>query len=440
MSRTQHKPEPVSVFWFRRDLRLEDNRGLTAALDAGLPVLPIFIFDQHIIEELPDEDSRISFIYGKLKKIHLKLSEQGSSLHVQKGKPLDVWKKLLSQFDVRTVYANKDYEPYARQRDRELTSILADRGIPFNTYKDQVIFEQNEILKKDGKPYTVFTPYKRRWLERFSERDLEHDAQATGGAFLQADTDFPELQALGFKSSSLKVPPYDLSGLDQYAELRDIPAADATSHLSPHLRFGTVSIRDIVRQLKAPHEPFLSELIWREFFMQILYHFPKVVHQNFNPKYNGILWRNDEVEFKRWCEGNTGYPMVDAGMRQLNASGTMHNRVRMITASFLCKHLLIDWRKGEAYFAEKLLDYELSSNNGNWQWAAGTGCDAAPYFRIFNPAEQFRKFDREGAYVRKWIPEFGSSAYPDPMIDHRFARNRALETYKKGMENYLPEP
>ena len=440
MSTAEHNLEPLSVFWFRRDLRLEDNRGLEEALNSGQPVLPIFIFDQQIIEDLPREDPRISFIYDQLKKIHRQLSAHGSALHVYRGKPLEVWKELLAGYDVRGVYVNKDYEPYARQRDQELASLLAATGIPFYTHKDQVIFEEDEILKKDGKPYTVFTPYKRRWLERFDDGNLLKAVQASRGTFLQARADFPEIEALGFIRSHIRVPPYDLSSLDQYPDLRDFPAADATSHLSPHLRFGTVSIREIMRQLSASDETFLGELIWREFFMQILFHFPKVVHQNFNPRYNGIIWKNDEEEFMRWCEGNTGYPMVDAGMRQLNASGTMHNRVRMVTASFLCKHLLVDWRKGEAYFAEKLLDYELSSNNGNWQWAAGTGCDAAPYFRVFNPSEQLRKFDREGSYVRKWISEYGTKAYPDPMIDHPFARKRALETYKKGIENYLPEP
>ena len=439
MSTGEQKPEQVVVFWFRRDLRLEDNRGLSEALNSGQPVLAVFIFDKDIIEDLPQDDPRISFIYTLLHKIHRQLSELGSALHVHSGKPLEVWKKLLARYDVRGVYANKDYEPYASQRDQELAFLLETRGIPLYSHKDQVIFEEDEILKKDGKPYTVFTPYKRRWLERYHEGNMQKPTQVTRGRFLHYRADFPEIEDLGFIRSHIRVSPYDLSSLDKYPELRDFPAADATTHLSPHLRFGTVSIREIISQLRASDDIFLGELIWREFFMQILFHFPKVVYQNFNARYNGIIWKNHEEDFMRWCEGNTGYPMVDAGMRQLNATGTMHNRVRMITASFLCKHLLIDWRKGEAYFAEKLLDYELSSNNGNWQWAAGTGCDAAPYFRVFNPAEQLRKFDRDGSYVRKWIPEYGTEAYPDPMIDHRFARKRALETYKRGIDNYLPE-
>jgi len=431
--------EPIVIHWFRRDLRLEDNTALSMALSSGRPVLPVFIFDTRIIEELQAEDARISFIYKQLEKVHRQLTALETSLHVYKGKPLEVWKDLLASFEIQAVYANKDYEPYAIQRDKELAALLKARGIPFHQFKDQVIYEENEIVKKDGKPYTVFTPYKRRWLEKYDWPKPLQDTGEGGGSFLKISREFPKLEALGFRLSALQVPPYDLSVLSHYARLRDIPAADATSHLSPHLRFGTVSIRKIILELRAGDEIFLSELIWREFFMQILYHFPKVVQQNFNPKYNGIQWRIDEEDFRRWSEGTTGYPMVDAGMRQLNASGTMHNRVRMITASFLCKHLLIDWRMGEAYFAGKLLDYELSSNNGNWQWAAGTGCDAAPYFRVFNPMTQMKKFDPDEKYVRRWIPEYGTADYPGPMVDHSFARNRALESYRKGIEDYLPE-
>jgi deoxyribodipyrimidine photo-lyase len=439
MSNEINGKDPVAVFWFRRDLRLEDNRGLAEALSSGLPVFPIFIFDTHITEELPADDARISFIYEQVEKIHRKLAAAQSSLHVYEGKPLEVWEDLLAGHQIRAVYVNKDYEPYAIKRDQEVAAMLEKQGIPFHQYKDQVIFEEDEVIKKDGTPYTVFTPYKRRWLEKFEKGVSPGPGMKAGKGFLHSSRDLPRLGSMGFRPSALQVPPYDLSGLDQYPSLRDIPAADATSHLSPHLRFGTVSIRELVHRLKPSDGVFLSELIWREFFMQILFHFPRVVQHNFNSKYNGIEWRNDEAEFRRWKEGNTGYPMVDAGMRQLNASGTMHNRVRMITASFLCKHLLIDWRLGEAYFAEKLLDYELSSNNGNWQWAAGTGCDAAPYFRVFNPLEQRKKFDRDQEYVRRWIPEYGTPGYPEPVVDHPFARKRALETYKRGIENYLPE-
>lgn len=439
MSKGTQREEPITIFWFRRDLRLEDNTALAGALDSGKPVLPVFIFDSNIIEELPTEDARISFIYKRLEEIHRQLAARGSALHIYTGFPLEVWKQLSETYKIHGVYANKDYEPYALQRDGELASLLKARGIPFYQFKDQVIFEEDEIVKPDGKPYTVFTPYKRRWLQRFEQGPPVEVKGVVRGGFLQSSRDFPELEVLGYRTSPLQVPPYDLSGLSRYPQMRDIPAADATSHLSPHLRFGTVSIREIVQQLGTGDEIFLSELIWREFFKQILFHFPNVVDQNFNPRYNGIRWKNDEDDFLRWCNGKTGYPMVDAGMRQLSAGGTMHNRVRMVTASFLCKHLLVDWRRGEAYFAKKLLDYELSSNNGNWQWAAGTGCDAAPYFRVFSPMEQRRKFDPHEEYIRRWIPEYGTAAYADPMVDHRMARNRALETYRKGIEDYLPE-
>jgi deoxyribodipyrimidine photo-lyase len=361
------------------------------------------------------------------------LRSRGSSLLIKKGSPLEVWEELLQTHEISGVYLNKDYEPYALERDRQIEELLRSRQVPLYRFKDQVIFETEEILKNDGTPYTVFTPYKKRWLEHFKREKPVAEYMPENGKFLSMDVPFPDLQEIGFIRSPITVPRYDLSGLDRYDEVRNFPAEDATSRLSPHLRFGTVGIRQLVADLKSGHQPFLSELIWREFFMQILYHFPRVVDHNFHPKYDGIEWINNEEEFQRWSRGETGYPMVDAGMRQLNETGFMHNRVRMVTASFLCKHLLIDWRWGEAYFAEKLLDYELSSNNGNWQWAAGTGCDAAPYFRIFNPHEQLKKFDREQVYVRRWVQELDSADYTAPIVEHRFARKRALETYKKGI-------
>ena len=434
----RNSSEKISIFWFRRDLRLEDNTALERALSSGHPVLPVFIFDTRIIEELEPEDARISFIYKQLYKIHRELATLNTSLHIYKGEPLAVWKEMLRQYEIQAVYLNKDYEPYALDRDRELGHMLKSQGVGLYGFKDQVIFEEGEILKKDGKPYTVFTPYKRKWLEEFrGGSSLKMSGKAQAG-FLQSSKPFPTLETLGFKPSPMEVTPYDLSDLESYPKLRDYPGPDATSHLSPHLRFGTVSIRKIIAGLDPSHEVFLSELIWREFFMQILFHFPQVVNQNFNHKYNGIAWLNRPEDFERWCLGRTGYALVDAGMRQLNESGTMHNRVRMVTAGFLCKHLLIDWRMGEAYFAGKLLDYELSSNNGNWQWAAGTGCDAAPYFRVFNPLEQQKKFDRELDYVKRWVPEYGTPAYPAPMVDHKAARTRALDTYKEAIRNYLP--
>jgi deoxyribodipyrimidine photo-lyase len=431
----------VSIFWFRRDLRLDDNTGLEQALKKGSAVLPIFIFDDEILQELADDDPRVTFIYDSLLKIHADLSKRDASLQVFRGRPLEVWKEILVKWKVASVFLNKDYEPYARKRDKKVEELLSQAGIPMYAFKDQVIFEEGEILKNDGLPYHVFTPYKNKWLSSFEAhgfgpmyKDFSSvSARKAKGKFCLQKLEFPTLEHLGLKRGEIEVRPYDLSCADKYEELRNYPHVDGTSRLGPHLRFGTVSVRSIIQRLKPTHEVFLSELIWREFFMQILFHYPRVVHENFNQKYNGISWRNNPEEFKAWCKGQTGYPLVDAGMRELNETGYMHNRVRMITAGFLCKHLLIDWRWGEAYFGSKLLDYELSSNNGNWQWAAGTGCDAAPYFRIFNPVTQLKKFDKDMTYVHKWIPELASSNYPDPIVDHREARQRALVTYKSGM-------
>jgi deoxyribodipyrimidine photo-lyase len=429
-----HDSSKTIFFWFRRDLRLEDNTGLLKALEEGAPIQPLFIFDTNIIDELSRDDPRVSFIYAQLERIHLQLRDRGSSLLVMNGNPVEILRRLMDSERIAAAYANKDYEPYARERDSTIGAMLKRRQIPFHLFKDQVIFEGDEVVKKDGKPYTVYTPFKRRWKEKFSSAALLPQPGIPASGFYSSGYSFPTLESLGFMDSHIQVPSYDLSVAAEYASRRDYPAVNGTSLLSPHLRFGTVSIRNIVAKLDPEHETLLGELIWREFFMQILYHFPNVVDQSFHSKYEGIQWRNEEEEFQQWCEGKTGYPMVDAGMRQLNQTGFMHNRVRMVTASFLCKHLLIDWRWGEAYFAEKLLDYELSSNNGNWQWAAGTGCDAAPYFRVFNPHEQLKRFDPDHEYVRKWIPEFETPDYPAPMIDHREARNRALEIYKKGIE------
>lgn len=423
----------ISIFWFRRDLRLQDNSALNQALLNRKNVLPLFIFDQQILGNLPDDDPRFNFIYDKLYSINQKLNSKKSSILCLRGNSIEVWKALLQSYSIKSVYVNKDYEPYARDRDREIENLLTGHGIEFLSFKDQVIHEEKDILKKDGTPYTVFTPYKNKWLEVYKPKS---PADFPGyHNFLQKILPFPGLQELGFKRSSINVRDYNLSQISNYPETRDFPGLDSTSYLGPHFRFGTVSIRTIISRLTPSNHVFMSELIWREFFMQILFHFPHVVTQNFKPKYDGIKWLNNIDDFNKWCDGNTGYPMVDAGMRQLNETGYMHNRVRMVTAGFLCKHLLIDWRWGEAYFAKKLLDYELSSNNGNWQWVAGTGCDAAPYFRIFNPIEQLKKFDKNGIYVKKWIPELGTDAYSDPIIEHKYARNRALEIYKLGLNN-----
>ncbi len=423
--------ESISIAWLRRDLRLDDNRAIYEAHQTGDKVLVLFIFDTDIIDELGKDDHRITFIYDNLEKINTELNNQKSALLIQKGRPLDIWKKLVSEYDIKSVHIARDYEPYAKERDREILDLLSSNNIIFKGYKDQVVFEKSEIVKKDNSPYTVFTPYKNKWVEAF-KKNSNQNFELKNFNFLSYSSSFPSLTELGFKRSEKTVQPFQIDDLNNYKIERDIPSLDHTSKLSPHLRFGTVSIRKIVDKMKG-NEVFLSELIWREFFMQILYHFPQVIDQNFKEKYNGIQWRNDEVEFKKWCAGTTGYPMVDAGMRQLNQTGYMHNRVRMITAGFLCKHLLIDWKWGEAYFAKKLFDYELSANNGNWQWAAGTGCDAAPYFRIFNPEEQLKKFDPKYLYINKWIPEFGTDRYPSPMVDHKEARLRALDVYKRGI-------
>ena len=397
--------------------------------------MPVFIFDTNIINELPRDDARISFIFSRLSIINDELKGSGSSLLVLKGDPLKTWEKLTALYEISSVYINKDYEPYAIQRDNNVEELLKRKGISLLRFKDQVVFEEKEILKSDDKPYTVFTPYKKKWLEKIDKTQTvkSDNSKPEFSSFNASMNSFPSIEELGFKNSSLKVKPYDLSVVKEYDKYRDIPAADRTSYLSPHLRFGTVSIRKIVKTALEQNIIFLNELIWREFFMQILFHFPDVVTDNFKNVYDDVQWRNNEKEFNLWCRGETGYPVVDAGMRQLNETGYMHNRVRMITAGFLCKHLLIDWRLGEGYFAQKLLDYELSSNNGNWQWASGTGCDAAPYFRIFNPETQQKKFDSSNEYVSRWLPEFGKAAYPDKIVDHDFARKRAVEVYKSGL-------
>jgi deoxyribodipyrimidine photo-lyase len=426
----------INIFWFRRDLRIEGNTALTESLRSGIPVLPVFIFDNNITEELPKDDARIGFIYDTLSSIDSELRNFDSAVYVLSGDPEKVWEKLISAFKINEVFVNKDYEPYALQRDNKIADLLKKNGIALKSYKDQVIFGEKEILKSDNSPYTVFTPYKSKWLQKLSEnlplKDI--DSLDLRNNFYKCNFEFPSIEITGFRHSSIKVRPYDLFAINEYEKFRDLPYADRTSYLSPHLRFGTVSIRTIVSIALKVNQTFLSELIWREFFMQILYSFPDVVSENFRSKYDGVIWINREAEFERWCRGETGYPLVDAGMRQLNETGYMHNRLRMVTAGFLCKHLLTDLRWGEAYFAAKLLDFELSSNNGNWQWAAGTGCDAAPYFRVFNPSSQQQRFDPAMEYVRKWVPEFDKPSYPKPMIDHDFARKRAIETYKAGIK------
>jgi deoxyribodipyrimidine photo-lyase len=420
----------LAVFWFRRDLRLHDNCALYHALQSRFPVLLIFIFDEDILNELPKNDARVSFIYESLNQLNTEFLQRGNAIKIEKGNTLEVWKKLIQSYAIKEVYFNKDYEPYAIGRDKKLKTLFLEKGIQCNSYKDQVIFEEAEIVKEDGLPYTVYTPFKNKWLKKYSESTIENFPSEN---FLDNITpeifNFPSLADIGFQESELKVLPYDKNCIPNYEKTRDLPYLE-TSNLSVHLRFGTISIRKLVAYTMKKNDTFTSELIWREFFMQILWHFPKVVNENFKSKYNFIKWRNNEADFKLWCEGKTGYPIVDAGMRQLNQTGYMHNRVRMITASFLTKHLLIDWRWGEAYFAEKLLDFELSSNNGNWQWVAGTGCDAAPYFRVFNPITQQQKFDPDFKYVKKWNPYYKD--IPE-IVEHKFARLRYLDTLKASL-------
>jgi deoxyribodipyrimidine photo-lyase len=428
----------ISVFWFRRDLRLFDNVALFHALSSEFPVLPIFIFDSDILSSLSNtEDLRVNFIYKKVFEIKKKLESNGTSLQLFHGRPKEIFNTLVSSYTIDKVYANHDYEPYAINRDEEISKILSQAGVGFTTYKDQVIFEKSEIVKPDGKPYTIFTPYCRKWLEKFrQQKPLSFPSELLKDNFLQCRS-FPSLGLgkIGFKSVNFtftkEIPDNEI--ILHYQQYRDTPALDKTSHLGLHLRFGTVSIRQIISIAQKLSSVWLNELIWREFFMQILFHFPHVEKSSFKTQYDRIEWLNNESEFKKWCEGKTGYPLVDAGMRELQHTGFMHNRVRMVTASFLTKHLLIDWRWGEAWFAEKLLDFELSSNNGNWQWAAGTGCDAAPYFRIFSPQAQAFRFDPKAEYIKHWVAEYGTSSYPDPIVDHNFARNRCLNTYKNAL-------
>ena len=431
----------INIFWFRRDLRLDDNCGLFHALISNKEVLPIFVFDEDILERLPKDDARVTFIYQEIENIQNQLLKIGSSISVFLGKPLDIFNQLSAKNDIGTVYTNHDYEPYAIKRDNEIKEFLVSKNIDFKTYKDQVIFERNEIVKKDGTPYKVYTPFSKKWLEAFHFNGIQfYPSEENLDNFIKNEThQFLSLEDIRFTESSIKIESYKVNTqlIDTYEETRNFPAKNSTSKLGTHLRFGTVSVRKMVKKAsKSDNITFLKELIWREFFMQILWHFPHTTKDSFKPKYERIIWRNNEQEFEAWCKGETGYPLVDAGMRELNQTGFMHNRVRMLVGSFLCKHLLIDWRWGEAYFAEKLHDYEQSSNIGNWQWVAGCGVDAAPYFRIFNPTTQIQKFDKNLEYIKKWVPNFQELTYPTPIVDHKIARERCLNTYKKALTDF----
>lgn len=427
----------MTIFWFRRDLRLDDNHGLFQALTTSEHVLPIFIFDKNIIDVLPKDDARVSFIHSLLTNMNEKLTAHGKSLAVFYGNPEDVFEKLATENKIENVYTNHDYEPYARQRDLNVFQVFKKHEIGFKTFKDQVIFEKSEVVKDDGLPYVVYTPYSRKWKDTFATSPINlFESEALIHKVIQHHYPFLTLHDMNFKQSDLKVNTFNVSTdlIENYEATRNFPSQDQTSYLGAYLRFGAVSIRKTVLKAAAEkNETFLKELIWREFFMQILWHFPHTKKDSFKAKYDRIDWNNNEDDFKKWCNGKTGYPFVDAGMRQLNKTGYMHNRVRMIVASFLCKHLLIDWRWGEAYFAQKLFDYEQASNVGNWQWAAGSGVDAAPYFRIFNPTEQIKKFDKDFKYIKKWIPEFGTEYYPKEIVEHKFARERCLSKYKEAV-------
>ena len=428
----------INVFWFRRDLRLEDNAGLYHSLCSSNPVLPFFIFDTEILDKLENpRDARVEFIHKTLTELNSKLNVAGSNLLVKHGSPIEVWKKLIAEFDIDEVFTNSDYEPYAIERDSAVKELLAEKQIGFSTYKDHVIFEKDEVLKHDRKPYTIYTPYSKIWRAQLSEKDVKaFSSEKLSGNFIKRKKEMlPTLESIGFQSAGIEFPSKELpvNIIKNYETTRDIPAINGTSRLSVHLRFGTLSIRSLVKEAMKLNDTWLRELIWREFFMMILYHFPHSAAGSFRREYDNIKWRNNEAEFEAWCRGETGYPIVDAGMRELNATGFMHNRLRMITASFLTKDLLIDWRWGERYFAEKLLDYELASNTGGWQWAAGTGCDAAPYFRIFNPDFQTAKFDPEHKYIKKWVPELDGFGYPQKIVDHSEARTRTLNAYKSAL-------
>lgn len=424
----------ISIFWMRRDLRLDDNHGLAKALEDAQPVLVFFLFDTSILSKLPKRDARVQFIWQELQAIKEKLQAKGSDLLVKFSSPEDAWQSLVSEYEVKAVYTNRDYEPDAQARDRKIFEFLKEKGIPFRGFKDQVLFEKSEIVKDDGKPYVVYTPYMKRYKSLLREEHFTEYPSAKSKHFAPiSGLAFPSLESMGFEAFPFEYPgrAFNEDIIRNYHETRDIPSIKGTSRLSLHLRFGTISIRKLAKLARSLNEKYFNELIWRDFYQQVCYHFPHSVKDSFRKEYDQIKWEHNEAHFNAWCEGKTGYPLVDAGMRELNATGFMHNRVRMVVASFLSKHLLLDWRLGEAYFAEKLLDYDAASNIGGWQWAAGSGVDAAPYFRVFNPSLQLSKFDPDLKYVKKWLPEYGTSHYPEAIVDHKQARERAIDRYKQ---------
>lgn len=430
--------QEVNIFWFRRDLRLHDNNGLHHALQSQTPLLPIFIFDRHILDKLEDkDDARVSFIHDRISALKETLEASGGSLQVFYGHPEEVFELLCQNYSVKEVYCNRDYEPYAIKRDSKIEQLLKAQEAHFYSFKDHVIFEKEEIKTDTGNCYKVYTPYSKKWKSKYEESKIAPlpDHSQHKNWFKTSPFEMISLKEMGFQTSDIPIPSrsVDRNIVKQYAEQRNFPAKEGTTRIGIHLRFGTVGIREMVELAHKTSETWLNELIWRDFYAQVLANFPHVVDQAFKKEYDAIPWRNNEEEFEKWCQGKTGYPIVDAGMRELNATGFMHNRSRMITASFLTKHLLIDWRWGEAYFARKLLDFDLASNNGGWQWAAGTGTDAQPYFRVFNPSSQVEKFDKDLSYIKKWVKEYGTSNYPEPIVEHKFARQRAIDTYKSAL-------
>ena len=431
----------ASIFWFRRDLRIDDNPGLYEALANSKNVIPIFIFDTNIIDNLPSDDNRIKFIWHSLSLLNERLKEVGSKLNVFKGNPLEVFKKIILKYRLTSVYVNRDYEKYSIKRDKEINTFLNENKIAFNLSKDHVFFEPNEILKSDGTPYTVFTPYSKKWFEKFySEKLPQYQIKNLVDNFFKTNyKPIISLSEIGFSNDEIEFEKFNLGDelIKNYNSKRDFPYLNSTSKIGPYLRFGLISVREVGKKTieKKFDQSFLRQLIWRDFYIQIFFHFPDSENENFKPAYDKIIWLNEEEKFEKWCAGETGYPIVDAGMKELNATGFMHNRVRMIAASFLCKHLLIHWKKGESYFAKKLLDYEMASNVGNWQWVAGTGVDAAPYFRLFNPEIQMKKFDPQKVYIKKWLPKYDPENYLEPIIDHNYARERCLNAYKIALNN-----
>lgn len=426
------------IFWHRRDLRTFDNAGLYKALKNEKNVQPIFIFDENILEELPKDDQRILFIYQEIEKLKETYQKAGSDLWVFHGTPEKIIHSLIEKHTVSKVFTNRDYEPYAKERDHNIYSLLEKQDIEFVGAKDHVLLEKNEVLKDDGDPYRVFTPYMKRWKSVCTDFHLKsyptekyfdnlHQVEKHQELLTLKSMGFSDKQKVEFPSREV-----DEGRIKEYHEKRDIPNVKGTTRMSLHLRFGTVSIRELARKAQK-NEKYLNELIWRDFYQMIIHHFPESAIKAFKEKYDNIPWENNEDHFRAWCEGKTGYPIVDAGMRELNETGFMHNRIRMVVASFLTKHLLIDWRWGEAYFAEKLLDYELASNVGGWQWAASSGVDAQPYFRVFNPESQQKKFDKDYKYIKQWVKEFGSEQYPGPIVNHKEAREKAIKTYKNAI-------